>query len=512
MMKNAVHQARSGEYVEPETKRMKTGGTLENHEVRESHEVKAFVIWLLHHVTDSGAELMPFAFFDGLETVDEVLQKAASITDLADADKLCKVRLHEHKFREVYDAYVAYGQGPHGDHFRFEILDIETTRKLFDKHPRLKHIYMARNTDQFAKCDSCFKLRAEVGSSDRDRRARAQRLLSEHYATENANRQDYVRRTMEPKVDEISHVVTGSISIILDKPTKEATKLPAAAQLPKQISARLQNTVMGAIAHGISVFAFPLPPATSDGVNATIECLYAVIAEIQKKYATPRRLCIQADNHGDNKCATMLLFLAWLIGTGIIDEAELSFLAPGHGHTDLDQLFSNWLRRILDRGLRCVTHSRLMEAIKTASRRRHAAQAEVVSIAGVRDWKTFFSGAAADVDLRRLAMSNVSGEAVYQFILKRGENGTVNLTYKERSTNSDIYPRPFHDGEVVRDDVFGSGSYIDVAFSAEAAQWRGVVEWENGQRTVRHAPPSPIVLFGGGSGLPSGSPMENTVL
>ena len=488
-------------------KRTRTGGAITDHEVHESHAVKAFVVWLLHHVADSGAELMPFALFDGLSTVEEVLEKAASVSDLREKDGLCKVRLHEHSFVEVYNAYKKYGEGKNSDSFRFEILDVETVRRLFHKHPRLKHIYMARNTDQFAKCDTCFALNEEAKSTDRAIRAHAQRGLRVHYDTENCNRQDYVRRTMKPVVNEFDKTISGSLSIILDKPTKELTKLPAAAQLPKQVSSRLPNTIMGVIAHGISPYAIALPPANSDGINATCESLYATISEIQKEYTIPRVIHVQADNHSDNKCATKPLVLAWIVGMGIVDEIDLSFLVPGHGHSDLDQLFSKWLRRIIDRELRCVTHTRLMYAIKTASRRRHAPQAREISVKGIRDWKSFLADAAASRDLRRLSMSNASGEGVYQFKIKRGTNNSVGLTYKERSTNEQVYPRPFHDGETVRDDILGHGRFVDVAFDTELGEWRGSIDWASGQRTVRCAPPNAIALFDNAMPVPAGLPV-----
>jgi len=50
-----------------------------------------------------------------------------------------------------------------------------------------------------------------------------------HLQEEAENRAAYIRRSQEPNVDHVGKVITGAISIVIDKPTKQATMLSFAS-------------------------------------------------------------------------------------------------------------------------------------------------------------------------------------------------------------------------------------------------------------------------------------------
>lgn len=109
----------------------------------------------------------------------------------------------------------------------------------------------------------------------------------------------------------------------------------------------------------------------------------------------------------------MMVYLAWLVHLGVITEAELHFMKVGHGHIDIDQKFSAWLRRIIARDLRNVTRSRMAAAIRT-SQRNPAQQPHTVDLE-IRDWQSWAQPLLESVNLERLAVSGKSEEAAYHY-------------------------------------------------------------------------------------------------
>lgn len=108
-----------------------------------------------------------------------------------------------------------------------------------------------------------------------------------------------------------------------------------------------------------------------------------------------------------------MAYLAWLVHLGVITEAELHFMKVGHGHIDIDQKFSAWLRRIIARDLRNVTRSRMAAAIRT-SQRNPAQQPHTVDLE-IRDWQSWAQPLLESVNLERLAVSGKSEEAAYHY-------------------------------------------------------------------------------------------------
>jgi len=141
--------------------------------------------------------------------------------------------------------------------------------------------------------------------------------------------------------------------------------------------------------------------------------------------------------------------------------------------------------------------------------RRDAAKPEHVDIGGVRDWKGWFAPEIARLGLSRFACSYDSGEGVYQLLLRKGSNGTVELTYKRRSPEVEVYPKPFQIGERVLGGALGPGVVMRMDYEIESAFWSAVITHDNGQTSVERKPVSPILIFSGG--LPENSPTYETM-
>ena len=131
----------------------------------------------------------------------------------------------------------------------------------------------------------------------------------------------------------------------------------------------MENDMMGGILHGPGTFAMGCPSSHGSKADHTIECIYYMLSEAQKEYDLAPKLYLQLDNcTSSNKTPAVLAFIAMLIEMGIFTEAEINLLFPGHTHIDIDQLFSAWLRRMIDRDSRNVTRQRFLESIRTHKR------------------------------------------------------------------------------------------------------------------------------------------------
>jgi hypothetical protein len=97
---------------------------------------------------------------------------------------------------------------------------------------------------------------------------------------------------------------------------------------------------------------------------------------------------------------------------------------------------------------------------------------------------------------------------VYQFKLRKGAEG-VELTYKRRSVEVEVFPKPLQVGERVTDAAFGPGSVVHMEYESEAAIWLTSIEHDNGQNSILRRPVRPIILFA--DGPPTHKPKYETV-
>mmetsp|Transcript_5800 Transcript_5800/g.13416 ORF Transcript_5800/g.13416 Transcript_5800/m.13416 type:complete len:1027 (+) Transcript_5800:117-3197(+) len=494
-------------------------GTACEHEAFESGGTLHMVVWVLYHVKNSGAELIPFHNFTGMKSVHQVLQKVLSMDEMNDLQGTCKVRLSERLTKDLYERYQEGGKD------RFTVLDITTFRKIFKHHPRLAHIALARNTENFGQCTHCANTAQRLAHESNP--AERWRIMAEriqHLDAVALLRRAYSRRAQMPKVDRVGKAITCALSIVVDKPTKQSTQAPAmpGGRVPKSMGPRMSYPIQGAIVHGFGDYAFGLSTAVTQGADATIECVYWIISDIQNNghregegYSTPPKLYLQFDNHSDNKTPVVIMFGGWLVDSGIFDEVELNMLWPGHSHIDVDQKFAAWIRRILNRWRRHVTRSRIMKAIQ-GSKRQDAMRPRVFTEVQVRDWTSFFGEAMNDVDLKRMSMSKASNEGVYKFIIKKGSKDEVLLTYRQSDVEAAVYPCPYsHQQRLPAGEIDGQphpvGTVVRRDFNESTGLWDMTVQSDDPSVAWRFSEPNgAIILFKEGT-KPEGLPKSHTM-
>ena len=342
-----------------------------------------------------------------------------------------QIRLLEHELRELYKKYAADVAKMPGA----VVLSEDKFSLVMKKHRRLANIAFARLADNFSDCDKCSEHKALLLKKSLSAQARAstQRARQYHLNEIYLTRFAYSDRALSPEIVDFGlgrNRIDNCLSMAIDAPSLFKLRLPAypGGRIPKSASRQLQEGFMGTIVHKVQAHAFMITWATSNKVDQTIECIYRTLLETQETYDLPPKLFLQMDNHtGSNKTPAVLAFIAWLIETGVFTEAEINLLFPGHTHIDIDQLFSAWLRRVLDRSRRNVTRTRLMDSIKTHTRNKRQRPSVHVGLE-VRSWSAFLKQETTRLCLARYAMPNSSGESVYKFIFKKKAEG-VAMTY-----------------------------------------------------------------------------------
>ena len=483
-------------------------GSAAEHEAFDSARVMQAVSWVIQHAKDDGAELLPFASFSRFSTVES----------LCDADLGCRdmfyssqVRLLEHEVRELYTKY----SKAVGEVSGLTPLSESVFGALFKKHPRLANVVLARLADTFADCDTCSEHKAILRKTGNAAQKTTTLLArKEHLDLIWRVRHAYDVRCLLPAVDELSEPkqILNVLSIVIDGPSLFKLRAPVfpGGRNPKSVSSLLSEGFMGVIVHKVKTYAIRMSWATPSKINQTIECLHHVLLDLQKEHTLPKKLVVQMDNStASNKTPAVLIFVAWLIEKGIFTEAEINLLFPGHTHIDIDQLFSAWLRRIIDRYCLNVTRQRIMEAIRT-HRRDGRHQPVIVGDLPVRSWDGHFIGEAARLQLGRLGVSLASGDAVYKFMFKKMDGGGVAMTYRQSDADLDVHPMPRKIGATyVRSDGM-VGEVTGSEYDASRGVWNSYVEFPPAARApfslCVSEPPVPIVFFPPGSGVPDGSP------
>lgn len=239
--------------------------------------------------------------------------------------------------------------------------------KVVKEDPYLAHIRRARKVDKFSKCGDCVRLNAKVVAAmklgDKVAIEEAKRERRDHIDATRQERLAYYRRRelgRDPTDD--------SVSIILDKMDSDKTTSPWFGRAPSWWSslkkAALQLHVLGVIVHARPnlSFLYVVNDSVKGDANLNIEGLRGTLNALT---SMPRTLYIQADNASDNKCWTMIAFLAMLVFHGYVADVYLSFLIVGHTHEDIDQLFSV-ISRFFKRLGSVLTPQRFMAEISAA--------------------------------------------------------------------------------------------------------------------------------------------------
>ena len=216
--------------------------------------------------------------------------------------------------------------------------------------------------------------------------------------------------------------------------------------MPKAINVahRLKVTVTGVIVHGIGSFVFTSTDAQSTGCDLTIEVLYRLLQLLQSMgYRFPGKAYFYGDNHTDIKTPAMLLFLAYLVRSGVFTHAKACFLLVGHSHLDIDQFFSVLSRYLKSKLSLAICPTRFLAALRDAYKRKEM-KPTVVEVDSVRGWSAWLAPSMHAVDLHRLACSQASGDAQHQYnIYSTTASGAMSvwLTYQQYASTPQIYPR-----------------------------------------------------------------------
>lgn len=107
---------------------------------------------------------------------------------------------------------------------------------------------------------------------------------------------------------------------------------------------RLEIGTIGLFDHGNNIRKLLLQlPLYGHDSNTVITVLHEHLQELTEKGPLPPTLFLQFDNcFKENKNNIVFGYLAWLIAIKAFRSITLSFLIPGHTHTDIDQIHSTW--------------------------------------------------------------------------------------------------------------------------------------------------------------------------
>lgn len=255
------------------------------------------------------------------------------------------------------------------------------------------HVLITR-TDDHLRCDMCYEYRQKMLQSDNDMdRKKYAHLLQMHNAVQDGERKEYAENCIRAHNNPDDY-----ISIIIDAMSEIAlpwSKIKTHQRDEALQRARLKMNVYGLINHAYNISEF-YTHLNTFGKNTNVvtsiiwQHLRSIYARPECK-KLPRNLFVQLDNTvSQNKNNQMFFFLGYLVGVGIFDKVQLSFLLVGHTHADIDQLFSNVLRccmmDVIFSPQEFAAHaSALFSADRLGVKRRHT----VKELQSVWDFKTW---------------------------------------------------------------------------------------------------------------------------
>jgi hypothetical protein len=218
-----------------------------------------------------------------------------------------------------------------------ETISMSSFRRMWRiKYPHVQVPPFSR----FSKCYHCWEYKCAMeGTTNADARIRIKELFLLHLRNQMEERRHYwiFKRScyINPEL---------YMCIIVDGMDQNTTMVPRMRQTVKNIEHRFVKThLCGALVHGIGLYCDVWFGAhhKHDSNQVVSTLLYVIGDVLRRKGFLPPTLRIQADNcTRENKNIYMFALCATLVGLGIFQEVELSFLIVGHTHEDIDQRFS----------------------------------------------------------------------------------------------------------------------------------------------------------------------------
>ena len=300
--------------------------------------------------------------------------------------------------------------------------------------PELAHICRARKLLNFQHCTTCVDLNETVAkaikSRDPERVKQAKAARSSHHTRTRAERLVYYSRR------ELGRTFPDKLSLILDKWDSAKTTVPYFARSPGHWWSSLKHNVLEQHVLGVRVheqpnrdYFFTINGTIGGGANLNVEGIRRVLIDLYADIPLPRTIYIQADNASDNKCWTVLLFLAMLVFHGYTHDVYLSFLLVGHTHEDIDQVFSV-LSRFLKSIGRVVDPKQFESDLKAAMQARPATFERILSVFA---WDSFLRPSLRTSLPVGIQHSKIGDETLvpHTFWIHKRPDGQVVFHYKE---------------------------------------------------------------------------------
>ena len=283
----------------------------------------------------------------------------------------------------VYQSYVALHGATHTfDHIKAQVK--ETMRQLKGKG------WQFRKQHQFTKCDTCVQNDERLlNATQPAERAQILRDMTAHYDFTNGEKDGYYLR-WEEAIYQKEHI----LSTIMDGEDQSCTDTPHyAGGKTKSLNCTVSTKVFGIRYHGHGVCFYVTcghcPVGSSYNIHALNDSLRKMQAQYKRKEISfPCVWYLQIDGASDNKNRYLFAYIAWLVERGVFDRVQCHFLAVGHTHEDIDQLFS-----VISKALKkqdVLTIDRLCELIAGLFPTEGHVTAEVLW--GIHDYKAWFVG------------------------------------------------------------------------------------------------------------------------
>lgn len=208
------------------------------------------------------------------------------------------------------------------------------------------HKFITAIRTELAKCETCTKFDASVLAATDDtlkNATRAKKLV--HLKEQEAQRHVFYRNHISA-----CDPSKGLWSIVMDGMDQNKTHIPSVPRTSKRELDTYKLHVTGVLIAGAPIPALAIINYTEriNDTNLNVSVLHRALLlnfEALAKDPTlsrPRRLTISVDNAVTNKGTIFFTYLAALVAADIFESVEVNYFLVGHGHNQIDQMFSRF--------------------------------------------------------------------------------------------------------------------------------------------------------------------------
>lgn len=361
------------------------------------------------------------------------------------------------------------------DHFHSKGVRISVGVKTLVKAWRSVASLIDKTMKSHSKCDTCAlidaQLRSLVGKTDEASTTLRKLLLEKKaahrklMASERAELDDAGYRSfMYPLLQ---------LTLIADGATQRNFMLPKLRQrLPKELATKelFCSKLYGVFVYGYGMNCYVIHESVGGGANLSSTCIYLTLLDAVKSgRPLPEELHFQLDNtSAENKCSTMFCFAGWLVKNGWVKRVRIFFLAKGHTHVIIDQIFGSITKYIRCRNV--FTPQQLLKCIQdVVSRSRKYSGRKVERLHHLFDWASFFDGFHTGIGGYHTSAYNDSG--YHDFVVSLNDDGHPVLNMKKfAATEEFVSEGPFL--------IFKEGAFETMAASPPILDVKGDSAWD----------------------------------